>query len=358
MSRSKGFLFEPNWHLVITALGLDRREVLHRARLPSDLLVRDSVRLTPAEHFTLWALLETETGDPLHIFQLVDMLTEYSFCPPYFAALCCPNLAYAARRVARYKRLATPAALEVTVVGDELSLGFQWPSHTLPPTALVLAEFAFMTKVARMGTRATIRPRRIVVSRTPYSVEPLEAYFGAKVETGGETKLSFTLEDAMRPFSESTGAAVGMSFPERPRALSELDDSAMAQERVRAVLHEALPSGRFTMIDIARRLAMSRRTLQRRLSAEGTTFQQILTRVRETLARHYLMETPLSCTQIAFLLGFEDPNSFFRAFHDWTGSTPERLRSTPPPPASSVRGERAESQSVTVVTPVMALEAS
>ncbi|WP_354338449.1 AraC family transcriptional regulator [Pseudomonas kilonensis] len=41
----------------------------------------------------------------------------------------------------------------------------------------------------------------------------------------------------------------------------------------------------------------------------------------ESLARHYLGETTLSGAEIAFLLGFEDPNSFYRAFQDWTGQT-------------------------------------
>jgi len=49
-------------------------------------------------------------------------------------------------------------------------------------------------------------------------------------------------------------------------------------------------------------------------------------RTREELARHYLRRKSLSCTEISYLLGYEDPNSFFRAFHGWTGQTPEGAR--------------------------------
>ena len=48
--------------------------------------------------------------------------------------------------------------------------------------------------------------------------------------------------------------------------------------------------------------------------------------MREQLARHYLTNTALPCNEIAFLLGYEEPNSFFRAFHGWTGESPERHR--------------------------------
>jgi AraC-like DNA-binding protein len=77
---------------------------------------------------------------------------------------------------------------------------------------------------------------------------------------------------------------------------------------------------------VSSRLAVSTRTLQRRLNAENTSFQLLLNRTREQLARHYLKGSTMSGAEISFLLGFEDPNSFFRAFHSWTGETPEQAR--------------------------------
>ena len=71
---------------------------------------------------------------------------------------------------------------------------------------------------------------------------------------------------------------------------------------------------------------MSKRTLQRRLEEEGENFRVLINRCRENLARHYLSNTNLSGYEIAFLLGFEDPNSFYRAFMAWTGQTPETVR--------------------------------
>ena len=77
---------------------------------------------------------------------------------------------------------------------------------------------------------------------------------------------------------------------------------------------------------VARELAVSTRTLQRRLSDEGTTFQTVLGETRESLAKQYLAHSALSTGEIAFLLGYEEPNSFYRAFRGWTGETPDRVR--------------------------------
>ena len=78
--------------------------------------------------------------------------------------------------------------------------------------------------------------------------------------------------------------------------------------------------------EVASRLAMSSRSLQRKLGDEGTSFKNLLHETREAMARRYVADPRLSYAEIAFLLGFEDPNSFFRAFNAWTGTTPEAMR--------------------------------
>ena len=80
------------------------------------------------------------------------------------------------------------------------------------------------------------------------------------------------------------------------------------------------------MTEVARELALSKRTLQRRLADEGTTWLEVLNAAREGLAKHYLLQTDLGTTEVSFLLGFEDPNSLFRAFKRWENTSPENWR--------------------------------
>jgi len=67
--------------------------------------------------------------------------------------------------------------------------------------------------------------------------------------------------------------------------------------------------------------------LQRRLTSECTSFKFLLTQVRRDQAREYLADPSLDIKDVAFLIGYEDQNSFYRAFHLWEGDTPSNWRS-------------------------------
>jgi AraC-like DNA-binding protein len=85
--------------------------------------------------------------------------------------------------------------------------------------------------------------------------------------------------------------------------------------------------------EVAKELGMSSRTLQRRITDEGTSYRQLLNDARHELARFYLKEPSLSVSEIAYLLSYEDPSSFFRAFHGWEGTTPSECKTASRPRA-------------------------
>lgn len=90
---------------------------------------------------------------------------------------------------------------------------------------------------------------------------------------------------------------------------------------MRSALVELLPGGDCSIDDVCRMLGMSRRTLQRKLKEENTSFQQQLNHTRELLTKNYLKNTKLSSEDIAYLLCYQDLNSFYRAFSIWTGKS-------------------------------------
>ena len=95
---------------------------------------------------------------------------------------------------------------------------------------------------------------------------------------------------------------------------------------MRAVLAERLRGRRPTIDSVGRVLAMSGRKLQRLLKDEGMSFRELLDDVRNEHARVYLTGSSFSDGEISFLLGFEDPNSFYRAFRSWNGVSPREAR--------------------------------
>jgi AraC-like DNA-binding protein len=94
------------------------------------------------------------------------------------------------------------------------------------------------------------------------------------------------------------------------------------REQVKGTLKRLLAGERPAIEHVARELRLSKRTLQRRLTDDGITFQQLMEEARRELARHYLLHSSLELNETAYLLGYEDANSFFRAFHEWEGTSP------------------------------------
>lgn len=108
--------------------------------------------------------------------------------------------------------------------------------------------------------------------------------------------------------------------------------------RVRDILIAQLPNGVDSKTDVARLLHMTERTLLRRLKAEGTTFVDVLARVRQELAFQYLRRPGVTLDDVAYLLGFSDEGTFSRAFKRWTGRRPSTVaRMNPDELASVVR---------------------
>ena len=87
-----------------------------------------------------------------------------------------------------------------------------------------------------------------------------------------------------------------------------------------------LPEGPPSKSQIARRLAMSERTLHRQLADRDESFQTIATRVRRDAAESLLTTSHHSIADVAFLTGFSDQTAFTRAFKRWTGTTPAAFR--------------------------------
>jgi AraC-like DNA-binding protein len=320
------YAIDPSSRAILLDLGIDPNNVLRRAGLPADLFARGPVRLPQDGFFAFWRAIEDEADDPNLPLRLVEAFSPEAFEPAIFVALVSPNLNIAAQRVAKYKKLIGPMTFEVDVAADGTTLSFHWPSDTTPPATMILSELLFWVALVRTGTRHRVQPLRVVAPEPPSDRESYRDYLGVAIEGRPAQSVTFSAGDATRPFLMANDAMWEVFEPSLRKRLSEIADDDTHADRVKAALLELLPIGEATRDAVASRLAVSTRTLQRRLNEEGTSFQAVLNSTRESLARHYLTDTGLSAGEIAFLLGYEEPSSFFRAFHSWTGRTPEGVR--------------------------------
>lgn len=330
MARNATFPVDPGWRPLLKDLGVQADALLRRAGLPQELLIRPGNGLTTEEYFRFWECLQAEARDPLLPLRLVDAIQAESFIPPIFAALCSSSLVQAAQRLSTYKKLVAPMNMHVDIGRDgALTMSPHWlEAQTQVPFVVVASELAFLLRLARMATREPVAAIRVTMPKLPAAAQAgaYAKFFGVAPGHGDPPSITFSAVDANRPFLTANDTMWRVFEPDLRKRLGELDPGASTVQRVRSALLELLPSGQSGVEAVARRLSMSKRTLQRRLEGEGGNYRALVNSTRAELARHYLTRTELSASEIGFLLGFEDPNSFFRSFHDWTGKTPEAFR--------------------------------
>ena len=108
--------------------------------------------------------------------------------------------------------------------------------------------------------------------------------------------------------------------------LARLPASGDLRDEVRHALTSQLTAGDLRIDVVARRLATTPRTLQRRLSRAGTSFAAMCDDARREAAQTYLADTTLSIAEVTYLLGYSEPTAFHRAFKRWLGTTPQEFR--------------------------------
>lgn len=325
------FDLEPSIRALLRDLGIPTARVLRRAALPADLFTRRPIELAVPEYYRFWEALDVEgraAGPERDLAVTIgNAISAELFSPPIFAAFCSPDLSTAVQRLAAYKPLIGPVRLDIDTA-DDLTITYEWPTGQAPPALLATTELVFWVALARIATREHIRPARVAMPSLPANRIPLENYLGSRVRKGTGDSITFTAADAARPFLTQNDQMWRVFAPGLRRRLTDLQASATVAERVQAALVETLPAGDPSITAVTNQLATSARTLQRQLSQEGTSYQAILASTRENLARHYLASGNLRTSEIAFLLGYNDTNSFYRAFKTWTGTTPDAIRAT------------------------------
>lgn len=176
----------------------------------------------------------------------------------------------------------------------------------------------------RTGTGEAIVPVHV---GTPYTYEEASAsIFGCQVEVMEGNELVFKKADLEKPFLTANNVMLDYLEPQLKERLAEAMTSESFTGIVQQKLYQAIPSGSFTIEDIAASLGINSRTLQRNLTAEGTKFNQELQNVQKILAFGYFKNPDMTTDDVAYLLGYSEVSSFSRAFKKWTGKTISEYR--------------------------------
>ncbi|UDF03160.1 AraC family transcriptional regulator [Asticcacaulis sp. AND118] len=309
-------------------MGLPVPAILRQAKLPAMLPVSPDTWLTTAQYFALWRAVEAVSSDPAVGLRMMAE-TDVSVHPPAtISAFFARDYRDGLRRLARFKRLCTPEELTASEGDGECRISVRW-LHTDDPEPDFAADitFAAVLELGRRGTGRDIAPLRVEMTRAGPVSAAHQAYFNAPVRTGaGHNAIILRLSDLDLPFAAHNPELLTMLDPSLTASLSEVDAQVSLTDQVKRLIKRRIASGKPDIVEIAREFGMSERTLQRRITEQGSSYRDLLDEARREMSRHLLSDAQNGIEGIAFLMGFQDARSFYRAFRAWEGVTPAQWR--------------------------------
>lgn len=304
--------------------GLDRASLVDGAPVDPNQLSDPNARVAFADVVPIWERA-TATGVPLGL-RAAAQLPFGAYRVIDFLCWSSPNVRDGVCKLARYMPLLNDAiAMDVDEQGDPIRVVL----HSSVDIPRSYAAFVFAAMIVRQRVVHTEPLGLSVVhfrGSGPADVSEYESTFECPVRFDADQHhLEFTRSDWERPLQPSDPSLYATLTEHADRLMSVRERSDISKRAARAILEE-LQGGDASLERVAKRLAMSERSLQRHLKEAGTSFATLLESQRSKAARRYLERGEFSVHEVGHLLGFSGPNSFARAFKRWTGKTPGQYR--------------------------------
>jgi AraC-like DNA-binding protein len=277
----------------------------------------------------LWELAVQQSGNPALGLAQHHVARPASFDVVGYTMMSCADLHGAYERLIRYMLILSDAlTMTMNEERDGYRMAFVLFGGDRPiPRQRVEFIFATVMSFCRWISRREIYPRAVEFAYPPPAQSALyRDVFRCPVSFDAPRhSILFARADLTAPLPTSNPQLAELHERFAGEYLRQFDH-ADTSYRVREAIVRRLPDGEPRRDEVAGELRMSERTLQRRLETEATTFLQLLDDTRRELAEQYLGRLNLSLAQAAYLLGFADQRSFFRACKRWFKLSPGQYR--------------------------------
>lgn len=303
-------------------IGVDVGQAMVAARISA------SGATDTAGYFAFWEALGSSCPSDVGL-RLAAETGVHEYDLSLLTALHSPDLRTALEKLARYKRLCGPQDLEQQRSSDGLAVSTVWLSASSPtPPRLIDAMFASLLLLFQRACGQALAPKRVELTRGRSDQGMLARFFGCPVKFRAQRDaLVFDERHLDVPFITHNAALVQALLPALDGQVATAHSNGFVND-VRDAIARRMSGERPSAEKVARELATSTRTLQRRLGEHGTSYQEVLDEVRHLAARRLLGAEGIAIAEAAFLLGFEELNSFTRAFRSWEGKTPKQWRAS------------------------------
>lgn len=301
-------------------VGVNVNQAVAAARLPA------SGEADTAQYFAFWESLGFSSSPDIGL-RLAAETSVHEYDLSLLAALHSPDVRTALEKLARYKRLCGPQDLSLERSSKEIAVSTVWlNASALPPPRLVDAMFATLILLMQRASGRALGPKRVELTRVRADDAMLMRFFGCPLKFRVK-RDALVFDDRLMdtPFVTHNADLLDALLPSLDVQVAKTRGSGFLDE-VRQAIAKRMSGERPSAEKVAHELATSARTLQRRLGEHGTTYQEVLDDVRRHTAQRLLGAQSVEIAEAAFLLGFEELNSFTRAFRVWEGVTPRQWR--------------------------------
>jgi AraC-like DNA-binding protein len=315
--------------------GVDVTALLAKEGIEGSTLVAPGARMRLDELYRLWRACAHSVGDDealgVRVAGQIDPLATLSWAMPFSLletiTRVSPTMREGIERQRPYLRLMRDG---FSVVVDDWHSGkclvrWEFASLEVEPRELIDFHMAIgVTLSRRTLTDRSATPLEVwFTQRTPRDLAPYTAMFGPSLRFSAECNALVVPALALqRPLAAHDPVTLKVAEYQGRKLVEQLPSLEDFVARVREHIEAELPNGNTTAGRIADKLAISGRTLHRRLRSYGTTYQEQLDQVRYRLAMRYLASRRYPLGEVASLVGFAQQSAFQRAFKTWAGQTP------------------------------------
>ncbi|MCG8671851.1 MAG: AraC family transcriptional regulator [Pseudomonadales bacterium] len=322
-----------SWAVVIAQTlehaGVDSQAIFEEAGVEYKMAVNPYMRVPTRKISRLFELSVAATGNTCFGLSMVEFIHPTTFHALGYSLFASTTLQDYFERLVRFFRIVSDNCrhhIEETEDAVKLRIELLVPnlSHETQE-----GWTATLVKFTRQIYNPSFNPLKVCLTRDNCSDEDKEQfrkYFRTDVEFGSnEWAIYFDKECVLQPLPGGNNELALMNDKVVMEYLSNIEKTDLIN-RVRTHIIKLLPSGNCSKDYIASKLNFSSRSLQNKLEALNTTYQDILDDTRRDLALKYIENDHTSVSEITYLLGFSDTSNFSRAFKRWLGCTPTQYR--------------------------------
>ena len=310
---------------ILKDYGYDAESIFQEEGIDREMILKPGVRITQARVDSLWSKVNELIDDPCFGLRGAKFWHPSHLHALGYAWLASGTLREALNRAARYAHIIgedREHRMEDTAKGLTATL-----SHSLKLPAHMDLSMSILMSACRLNYGADLNPVDVhFIHSKPACAEEYYSYFNAPVKFHADNDCITLPADAVdRRLPIGNPQLAKLSDQYIISYLAELDKNNIVQ-RVKGAILDMLPSGGVSGEKVTQRLNMSTRSLQRKLQSAHTTFGTLLDEVRQEIAEHYIHDSTVSLTEIAFVLGYSEYSSFWRAYKRWTKTSPSEIR--------------------------------